>query len=204
MGYERFGSFENSTCKVWEGDRQVDEKPSNPMGDWGGKPTSQKRVTILRALATPLGIGRQKRSIDKKPSNPSRKQGKKTKRSGFGFFSSNLEPALSLQREIERFVYCELPSGQVSCSFMVVLGDSVDLVCSRSGGSGFCRLDVYLKRGNSLVGLVYITDKANLVSSMRIAGKIILYTAERVTSYTTAILVCRIDYWCRQAHFPSC
>ena len=77
---------------------------------------------------------------------------------------------------------------------MVVLGDFVHLVCSRSRDSGFCRLDVYPERGNSLVRLVYTTNRANLVSSMCIAGKVVLCTAERVTSCTTAILVRRIDH----------
>ena len=142
------------------------------------KPTFQKRVTVLRALAASLGIGRQRRSIDKKPSNPSRKQGRKIERLGLEFFRSNPEPALPLQRRIEQFDYCELPSGQVSRSLLVVLGDSVNLVCSPNRGSRSCRLDVHPERSNSLVDSVYTTNRANLVTSMYTAKRVALYTLE--------------------------
>ena len=117
-------------------------------------------------------IDRRRRSIDKKPPNPSRKQGRKTERSGLGFFSSNPEHALPLQRGVERFHYCELSSGQVSRSFLIVLGHPVDLMYSQNRGTGSCRLDIHLERSNSLVGLVYTIGGANLVSSMRIAKKV--------------------------------
>ena len=129
----------------------------------------------------------------KKPSNPNRERGRKNERLRLGFFSSNSEHTLPLQRGIEQFDYCELPSGQVSRSFLVVLRDSVDLVCSRSRGSRSRRLDVHPERGNNLVGLVYTTDRANLVSSMRTIGKVVSCTTERVDSCTPAILVCRVD-----------
>ena len=168
------------------------------MKDWGRKPTSQKRVTVLKALAALLEIGRQKRLIDKKPPNPNRKQGRKTKRLGLGFFGGNPEPALPLERGIKQFDYCELSSGQVSHSSLVVLRDSVDLVCFCSRGGRSRGLDVHPKTGNSLVGSVYTTDRANLVSSMRIAGKVVSCTPEKVASCTTAILVCRFNNRCRQ------
>ena len=145
--------LQNSIREAVEWDRLIDKKPSNPIKNWGGKPTFQKRATVLRALATLLGIGRQRRSINKKPSNPSRKQGRKTERLGLGFFSSNPEPALPLQRGIERFNYYELPSSQVSRSFLVVLKDSVNLVCSCSRGSMSRSLDIHPERGNSLCRL---------------------------------------------------
>ena len=136
----------------------------------------------------------------KKPPNPNGERGRKNERLRLGFFSSNPEHALPLQKGIERFDYCELPSGQVSRSFLVVLGDPVDfLVCSGSRGSGTRRLDVHPERGNSLVGSVYTTNRANLVSSMRTTGKVVSCTAERVASCTPAILVCRVDNRCNQA-----
>ena len=147
----------------------------------------------MRALAIPLGIGCQRRLIDKKLPNPSRKQRRRTERSGLGFFSGNPEPALPLQRWIKQFDYYELPSGQVSRSFLVGLKNFIDLVCSCSRSSRSHRLDIYLERGNSLVGSVYTTNRANLVSSMHTAGKVVSCTAERVTSSITAIFVCRVN-----------
>ena len=98
-----------------------------------------------------------------------------------------------------------LPSAQVSRSFLVVLRDPVDfLVYFGSRGSRFCRLDVHPERDNSLVGLVYTTNRANFVSSMCTAGKVVSCTAERVASCTIAILVCQIDNRYRQAYLPSC
>ena len=145
--------LQNSIREAREWDRLVNEKTSNPVGNWGGKLTSQKRIIVLRALAAPLRIGRQKRLIDKKPPNPSRKHRRKPERSELGFFSSNPEPALPLQRRIKRFNYCKLPSGQVSRSFLVVLGDFLDLVCSCSRGSRSRRLDIHPEKGNSLCRL---------------------------------------------------
>ena len=78
-------------------------------------------------------------------------------------------------------------------SFLMVLEDLVALMCFQNRASGFCRLDFYPERGNSLIGSVYNTDRANLVSSMHIAGKVVLCTAEKVTSCTIAILVCQVD-----------
>ena len=86
----------NSIQKARECDRLVNKKPPNLMWDQGGKPTSQKKVTVLRALAVPPEIDCQRRSIDKKPPNPNRKQGRKTKRLGLGFFSNNPKLALLL------------------------------------------------------------------------------------------------------------
>ena len=129
-----------------------------------------------------------RRSIDKKSPNPSGKQRRKTKRSGLGFFSSNPEHTLPLQKGIERFDYCELSSGQVSRSFLVVLGNSVDLVCSRSRGSRSRRLDVHLE-----------TVVTVFVGSMRTAGRVVSCTKERAS--TIVILVCRVGNRCKQAHF---
>ena len=64
-------------------------------------------------------------------------------------------------------------------SFLMVLENPVDfLVCFESRNSRFCRLDIHPERGNSLINLVYTTDRANLRSSMRIVEKIALYTLE--------------------------
>ena len=74
---------------------------------------------------------------------------------------------------------------------MEVPGDPLDLVCSRSRGSKSRRLDVHLKRGNSLYNLSAHCRESDRVSSMR--------TAERVTLYTAAILVFRFGKRCKQA-----
>ena len=190
-------ALQNSIQKAGKWDRLVNKKPPNPMEDWREKPISQKRVTVLRALAAPLGIGCRKRSIDKKFPSSSRKQRRKNKRLGLGFFSSNPEPALPLQKKIEQFNSCELTSGQVSRSFLVILRDFVDLVYSCSRGSRSRGLDVYPERGNSLIGSMYTINKANLISSMHTAGKVVLCTAERIALCTTGILVCQVDNWCR-------
>ena len=153
------------------------------MWDWGGKPTSQKMAIVLRARAALLEIGCQKRSIDKKPPNPNKKQGGKTERLGLGFFSSNPEPALPLQRRIEQFDYCELPSGQVSRSFLVVLGDFVDLVCSCSRSSRSCKLNAYCRESHlmhqravvSFVGLMFTWRAVTVFVGL-------IRTARRVTA----------------------
>ena len=60
--------------------------------------------------------------------------------------------------------FLRLPSGQVSRSFLVVLGDPVDfLVCSESRGNRSCRLDVHPERGNSLCRLNAHRRKSGLV-----------------------------------------
>ena len=138
-------AISNSNQETGGWDRLRDEKPPNPMENWGRKPTSQKKVTLLRAPAAPLGIGRQKKSINKKPPNPNRKQGRKTERFWLAFFGSNPEHTLSLQRRIEQFDYYELLSGQLSRSFLVVLEDYIDLVCSCSRGSRSFRLNAYYR-----------------------------------------------------------
>ena len=128
----------------------------------------------MKALAVPFGIGHwgDNWSIDKKSPTSNAERGRKTKRSRLGFFSNNPKHALPLQRWVERFNYCELSSGQVCRSFLVVLGDLANLVCSRNRGNRSRRLDVHPERGNSLVKSVYTTNIANLVSSMRTAGRV--------------------------------
>ena len=91
-----------------------------------------------------------KRSIDEKPLNPNKERGRKNKRLRLGLFSINPEQALPLQKGVKQFHYCELSSGQVSRSFLMFLGDPVDLVCSWNRGSGSRRLDVHPERGNNL------------------------------------------------------
>ena len=140
----------------------------------------------------------------KKPPNPNGEWERKNKKSRLGFFGSNPKHALPLQKRINRFDYYELLSDQVSRNFLVVLRDSVNLVCFHSRGSRSHKLDIHPERGNNLVRSVYTTDRANLVSSMRTIGKVGLCTVERVASCTTAIFVCRIDNRCRQAHLLSC
>ena len=73
----------------------------------------------------------------------------------------------------------------------MVLGDPVDLFCSRNRGSGSRRLDIYLERGNSLCSLNAHCRESDRVSSV--------HTAERVTSCTAAILVFRVGNQCKQA-----
>ena len=115
--------------------------------------------------------------------------GGKTKDQGLDFLVITLNTLHPCRGKIEQFDYCELPSDQVSRSFLVVFGDSVDLVCSCSRGIRSYKLDVHPKRSNSLVRLVYTINRANLVSSMRIAEKVVSCTAKRVISCTAAILV---------------
>ena len=122
-------------------------------------------------------MGRQRRSINKKPLNPSRKQGRKTERSGLGFFNSNPEPLLSLQRRVEQFDYCELSTGQMNRSFLVVLGDPVDLVFTR----------------REVIGIV---------GSVRTVERVILCIEKKVS--TIAILIYQVGNRCKQAHLFSC
>ena len=121
--------------------------------------------------------------MDKKPLNPNREKRRKNGRLRLRFFSNNTEYALPLQKRVEQFDYCELSSNQVSRSFLVILGDSVDLVYSQNRDSGSCRLDIHPERGNSLCnlnahyrksGLVY-QKKGNFIhrSHSRFAGLII-------------------------------
>ena len=65
-------------------------------------------------------------------------------------------------------------------SFLVVLRDSVDLVCFCSKDSRSCRLDIHPERGNSLVRLVYSTNRANLSSLICGTEKVVLCTVKRV------------------------
>ena len=151
----------------------------------------------MKILAVLLVIGRwgDNWSIDKKPPKPNGERGRKIKRSKLGFFSSNPEHALPLQRGVERFNYCELSSSQISHSFLVLLGDPVDLVCSWNRGSRSRRFDVQPERDNSLVRLVYTINRANLASSMRIAWR----WPTLCNSCTIAIFVCQVDNRCKQA-----
>ena len=104
-----------------------------------------------------------KRSINEKPLNPNREQRRKNKRSRLRFFSNNPKHALPLQRGVEQFNYCELSSGQVSRRFLVVLRDSVDLMCSWNRGSRSYKLNIYPERGNSLCRLNVYCRKSDLL-----------------------------------------
>ena len=151
-------------------------------------------------LAQDRLLKQNKRSINEKTPNPSGERERKNKRLRLGFFSNNPKHALPLQRGVKQFHYCELSNGQVSRSFLVVLEDPVDLVCSQNRGSGPRRLDVHSERGNSLCRLnayckesnfVYQKEVVDLVGSIQIAGRVILCTV--------AILVFRVGNQCKQA-----
>ena len=48
--------LQNSIREAGEWDRLVDEKPPNPMGDWGGKPTSRRRAALTEGPCS-TGLG---------------------------------------------------------------------------------------------------------------------------------------------------
>ena len=73
----------------------------------------------------------QRRSIDKKPPNPSGELGRKTERSRLGFFSSNPEPALPLQREFKQFNYYSYRAARWTVTFLEVPQDRIGLMFIR-------------------------------------------------------------------------
>ena len=79
----------------------------------------------------------------KKPPNPNREWGRKTERLRLGFFSSNLEHALLLQKEFKQFDFYSYPV--VTITFLEILGDPVSLVCFCSRGSRSRRRNTYCK-----------------------------------------------------------
>ena len=115
----------------------------------------------------------------KKSPNPNKERERKTKRSRLGFFNSNPEHSLPLQREFKRFDFYGYRV--VNVTFLGVLGDFVDLVCFRSRGSRSCRLNAHHKKSDliyqrgvvSLIGLMFTRKEITaFVISMHTAGRV--------------------------------
>ena len=107
--------------------------------------------------------------------------------------------------EVERFDYCELSSGQVNRSFLVVLGDPVDLVCFQNRGNRSNRFDVYPKRGNNLCRLNAYSKKSDqpcapqpfLFTGLIIdANKLIFFLASAISSWLTVLLFNNFNEFC--------